>query len=553
MPILFNESNSNSLLYVMKREVAQTKLTKRGGWVFYAITCYFNPQMAKELVADIQQILGSQLMGVHILIDIDEWIKQCIDSNDFVNQISELTNLPNSNISFTPISYKSKLLHAKSYALINSDNILKTNTVNGFAIVTSGNLTNSGFKDNIEIGHIIRDLNSLNEFVCIFNYLKDNYFVSKDKEAEQREFQLAAQFLSKGNFYHIWHPSFDLIFRLTLSPEERKRLYKLANNEETRNKLEDFAIKEIKTITEDPINIQSIFEIYPRPIPKELWGMYSIDTLLGQWVPFEISELIDEELEESMKIFKPIFQEIGSLQKLKEYSQSLEDYVNRKLKEKVIDFDTSNLSAVEAWNKRTKRFFTDQNILKSFICKYEKINFSTINMEHDLIIAIYQRIKDFYGESVNHIGLGKKIAEFNNYTNSFRDAKNDKNHLDEIFDRLAEQAKNMLQKNRLGELYDLMHGNEEAMKRGESFISLKITKINNIVEYERLEGIFINFEKKEDISQSMLIYKIKDNEEKISVDNLKSFQKRSYKNSRKKISNYLKHRILLNDMYVKNC
>lgn len=533
MPILFNQFGSTSLLNFVKIEVAKAKSTKRDGWCFYAITCYFNPQMAKELITGIQQELGSQLSEVHILIDIQEWIKISIDRNDFINQISKTTNLPNTNISFIPISYNSKLFHAKSYALVNSEIILTPNTDNGFAIVTSGNLTKSGFTANIEIGQVIRDPSSLGEFVSIFYYLKNNYSVSKEKEAEHREFQLAVQFLTKGKFYHIWHPSFDLIFRLTLSSKEKKRLYKLANNEETQKKLKDFAIKEIKTITKDPINIKSIFEIYPKPIPKNLWRMFSIDTLLGQWVPFEISELIDKEIEESIEIFEPIFQEFGSDRKLKEYSEHLENYVKEKFEENFIDnFDISNLSALQAWSRRSKRFFADKNILKAFICKYEKINFSVNNMERDLIMDIYQRIKAFYYEPANHIGLGKSLAKLNTDSNDFRVVENDQNYLKEIFYILAEQAKDMLEKNRIGELYDLIHGQENAIEEGEKFTAFKINT-DTVIKYERLEGIFIRLDKSEDISNYILVYKIKGNleEKTLSVNNLKSFQKHHYKNS----------------------
>lgn len=532
MAILFNQSDSDSLLSVIKREVAKAATMSRHDWIFYAITCYFNPQTAEELIRQIKQILGSSLLEVHILIDVNEWIKQCVNRDEFVHTICQISSLAKGKVSFTPISYESKLFHAKSYALISSEVTPTADNDNGFAIVTSGNLTVSGLTNNIEIGHIDRNADSLNDFVNLFSMLRDSYAVSPEQEAEQREFQLAVKVLSSGNFYHIWHPSFDLIFRLTLSPKERKRLYELANNEETKNKIENFLLKKIKTIKRNPINIQSVFNICPRVIPPDFWGTYSIDTLLGQWVPSEISKLIDEEVEQSMKIFEPILEEIGTPEKIDEYVRSLREYVDRKLKEQVIDLNADNLAAVETWQKRVKRFFTDKNLLKAFICKYEKINFTISQMEREFILTLYQRIKDFYGTSSRR--LGKTLAELedeNFYTNLFYEEPD----LDIKFTDLVKKAKERLNKNRIGELDDK---NEKKINPGDAFVAFEVGSGSkdgkNVETYKRIDGIFLRLEdSSENSCKDILVYqKQDDNEEKkIPVRKLRTFKKQSEKNS----------------------
>lgn len=359
MPILFNQSNSDSLFSTIRRQVRNLEIEAQNACTFYAITCYFNPEAANYLIRNIKKILGNKLQGCQILIDSNEFFKQDINRDSFIQNISQIMDSPLQRVSLTPIDYNGKLFHPKAYALI-EDIIPNSTTSNGFAIITSGNFTKSGLAGNIEMGQIVNDFDSLNDFVNLFSNLKNNHAISAEQEAKQQEFKLAVQTLSQGKFYHIWHPSFDLIFRLNLSPEERKILKDKVNDEDTKRKIENFLLKEIKSIKDDPVNIQSIFNICPKPIPKDFWGTYSIDTLLGQWVPLEISKLIDQEVEESMKIFNPILEDIGNPQKIQKYIQELREYVNRKMNDNVIDMDKDNLSAVEAWENKVKRFFKIQ-------------------------------------------------------------------------------------------------------------------------------------------------------------------------------------------------
>lgn len=534
MPILFNQSDYDSLLSVIKREVAKAATMNMHDWIFFAITCYFNPKTAEELIRQIKQILGSRLVEVHILLDVNEWIKQCVNRDEFVHTICQIASLAKGNVSFTPISYDNKLFHAKSYALINSEFTSTADNDNGFAIVTSGNLTVSGLTNNIEIGHVVRETNSLNDFITLFSFLRDNFAVSPEQEAEHREFQLAVKVLSSGNFYHKWHPSFDLIFRLTLSRQEKKRLHDLANNKETKRKLEDFLLKKIKTIQRNPINIQSVFKVCPRVIPADFWATYSIETLLGQWVPSEISKLIDQEVEQSLQLFEPILEEISTPEKIDEYIKILRNYVDKKLKEQVIDLNADNLAAIETWQKRVKRFFTDKNLLKAFICKYEKINLPISQMEREFILTLYQRIKDFYGISSNHRGLGKTFAGLEDdffYTNLSYEGSD----IEIEFTDLVKKAKERLNKNRIGELDEK---NENKINPGEAFVAFEVGSESkdgkNVETYKRLDGIFLRLEdSSENSCKDILIYQKQDDneEEKIPVRKLRTFKKQSEKNS----------------------
>lgn len=521
MPILFNDPDSDSLLNFIKKQVRQASSIDEKEWVLYTITCYFNPDVMINLIGDIKKILDDTLSEVHLLVDADEWLKQPITISNFINIVyQKLGCLGIRKISLTPIACHSKLFHAKSYALISSKPVFKSDDYKGFALVTSGNFTKSGLTHNVEIGQIVYDPHSLDEFVKLFLKLKNEYALSPQQEAEQQKFQSASQFLAQGKFYHTWHPSFDLKFRLTLSAKEKERLYELANDEETLKKIEDFTLNQIKSITKDPINLKSMFNICPKPIPGDFWGTYSIDTLLGQWVPNEISQAIENEVNLTKEIFKDLIQEISNSEKIKEYYTTLQDFVDRKFKEKVIEFDSNNLLAVNTWGNKIFRVLNDKNLLNTFICDYETIEFS--KLESDLLFKVYQRIKDFYYKPGCHIGVGKLFAEFQeNSDSSFNKLEfalfqeNSDFSFNKLeFDKLVAQAKNRLKENRIGDL--------EEIKTKQKFIAFQVEERSTTVKgYKRIDGIFL------EKNHEFIFYKqdINDKEAKqIDIDSLIVFK-----------------------------
>ncbi|CAD5984004.1 phospholipase D-like domain-containing protein [Planktothrix agardhii] len=502
MPILFNESDSKSLSNFIKEKVTQLSNIGENEWVFYAITCYFNPKIMIDLICDIKNILDDTLSEIHLLVDANEWLKQSMTISEFINTLHQKLGLKIRDISWTPIDCPSKLFHAKSYALISSKQGLKSD-YNGFVLVTSGNFTKSGLNNNVEIGQIVYDHNSLDQFVKLFFKLKDEYALSPQKEAEQQKFQSASQFVAKGKFYHRWHPSLGLELRLPLSAKEIKRISDLANNEETRKKIENFKFSQSNTITGDPINLESIFDICPKPIPGDFWGNYSIDTLLGQWVPNEISHLIENEVNLTKEIFEDLIQEISSPEKIEEYYKELEDFVKRKLKEEVIELDVYNPTPVQTWRNKVKRVLNDKNLLNTFICGYESIEFT--KLEPDLALKVDQRIKDFYYRPSSHKGVGRLFAQFqenrelslNNL--EFEESDFSFNNID--FYQSVEKAKNRLRENRIGDL--------KKIKSKQKFIAFKIEEESTIVEdgstivkgYKRIDGIFL------DKNGKILVYK----------------------------------------------
>lgn len=473
---LFNESTPESLLsYITLNASECAEKFPHKKWIFYAMTCYFNQDTAKVLATSLTDILGRNLLGFHVLVDKNDWLKQCIYINDFVENICQSKILEKHQVSFTPINANGKLFHAKSYALISLpfevstsnpkivlDNVdLSQNTdrldrlnglkkilfsnnerIHGFVNITSGNFTQSGFNSNIEIGCFCYDELVLHSYTKLFHEIQVKYAVSQEEIDKKKEFQIAIHTLSLGTFYHKWERSFDLRFRLKLSQEEIKRL-----QEESKKNKEiygEYTPDERKSISINPINIESIFEQFPKPIPPAVWAIYSIETIFGQWVPCEISDLIEEEIDQSILLCYQMIQELTSPPKMDEYVNKLQQDVNKFLEKEVIEADSDNLSAISSWKEKINKICNDTDTLKLFISKYEKVDISLQKLDRKTILDIYNRIKSF----VNINNLNRGIAK----TWEDLEIKDNYKYNYNLFDTHLQSVKDLLLKNRRGEL-----------------------------------------------------------------------------------------------------
>ena len=502
MATLFNVDNQSFLDFIKDHT---RKLSKINSYKFYAMTCYFKQDATKELAASIQAILDNRLSEFHILIDQDEYCKEILDIN-FIDELENITGLPSKNISITPIS-TTKLFHAKAYALINCDNKIEQQ-YQGFGIVTSANLTNGGIHNNIEIGHVFDDNDSLKDLYNLFIDLKDNYSLSEKNLAEllekAKEFPTACNLISLGSFYHQWKQKhqIDLTFRLRFS-EEVKKIKK--NN---RNNV-DFKLQELgfnsdqDTFSKNPINIGQFFEIFPKTIPDVL-GICSIDTLLGKWIPNKISDLIEKELKENTDIYINILQKY--LEKnMDNYLKELEKNVQELKNDKIIDLtDEDNLNAIKRWEKRIIQISKDKNLLRLLLWEYERIPISLYSIqEPDLILTIYDRLKEFYNPNKNRQGVGKILSENNHQRIN-----------DYFFVDLFNEVQKKIRDNSLGDLY-------KEKNDGKYFCAI-VKPENQIVT-----GIFLRLDALK--APELIFYKTEANKEQeiketLLLDNLVTFK-----------------------------
>ena len=267
MLYLFNSSNSDDTLISFINKNAELFASKSPNrkWIFYAMTCYFNKDTAKDLANSLKNILGNNFLEFHILLDKDEWLKKRIDIKEFTNSFhdKETSEKDQSSLHVTliPINADGKLFHAKSYALVSTSSpiedsekpysdilnkfqeleldfyqfdpfhgsgslFLNDELNQGFVIITSGNFTESGFNNNIEIASVTCNHSSLCHYTEVFEKIKSQYIVSQKEIEKQKRLHAAISIISLGTFYHDWDKSFDLRFRLKFSQEERDRLKK---------------------------------------------------------------------------------------------------------------------------------------------------------------------------------------------------------------------------------------------------------------------------------------------------------------------------------------
>ena len=452
---LFNQSNSPSLSMTLYDETQKIhKNYPDSKWIFYAMTCYFNPNKAKELTQQIQDELKENLLGVHILIDREEWIKKFINIDMFVEDICEQTKLPKNKISLTPIK-ASNLFHAKSYAIISEE---KINDIHqGFAIITSGNFTNSGFSKNLEIGQVTTPKDSpdfLEKFIKIFEEAKINHGITN--LSEDKELLFASKLLSLGVFYHQWEQShkIDLRFRLNLSDEEIKKREEQLSEE----RYLGLRVENSSSLSDDPINVNSFFEDLPKPIPDHFWGSFGIETLLGKWVPKTISDLIEEELSFFVGIYTKELKKFLE-ENMQIYLTGLEEKIKKLREAKIIKTLTEDevQEKISDWKKKIKKVSENPNFIKLIIWKYEKINISMVDCDISLITSIAERIQIFYPKPQDKENLdkgkkrlasqprvGKVIAELNWDSLGTVESK--------LFKEKTDSAKETLKENKLLDL-----------------------------------------------------------------------------------------------------
>jgi hypothetical protein len=460
MATLFNVDNQSFLDFI---EYHTRKLSKINSYRFYAMTCYFKQDATEQLAESIHAILGNSLCEFHLLIDINEYCEELLDIDSFIADLEKKTRLSSKNISITPISPSPKpLFHAKGYALINCDHRSEA-YYQGFGIITSANLTNGGIYKNIEIGHIFDDNNSLRDFYNIFMNLKNNYSITEQELEERLQKQRKSQkvvnlLLSIGRFYHKWEQEhiIDLRFPIKLSQKAKKTRKNKANEIDIKLNNLGYKLDKEENPSKKPIDIEDFFKLFPKPIPDNpsILGICNIDTLLGKWIPNQVSDLIERELLLSTDVYIKILQE--HLQKnMSNYEKELKSNIKELEIDEIIDSnDGDHTKAISKWKERIVKISQDENLLKLLLWKYEQIPISLNSIQdpnliltrlHNLILT---RLHNLYQPNINRKGVGKIFSD--NSKNNYEAINSDS------FNGIYIEVQEKFIINRLGDVYKLI-------------------------------------------------------------------------------------------------
>ncbi|MEN8220676.1 MAG: hypothetical protein ABFS56_30855 [Pseudomonadota bacterium] len=409
MPHLVNKANQETLLESLQHAIQDTAKNKKRE--FYAVTCYFDSEAVKTLASCINDALKNTqgtLIGFYIYVDIGDWIKCRENKDELIQNIHDLTKLDHDKIDFIPIDFKNRLFHAKIYGLVSRKN-KRDGKRNGFVAISSGNLTKRGLgsvkdKSNIEVVQIVKESHSIEEYMKIIQELK-NFSASEERLKRQEDFILAFRLFSAGHFYHKWEGnlSSEVRFKLTLTETGKEKLQK--------DVFKNYR-KDSNSISRVPINLQNIFKEIPKPFPQHFWRLYSVDTLLGRWIPAGVASLVDKALEKEVK---PYIKEIYNLitKQLEAKTDELSEEVEKYQKEGYVNED---VKVVKTWSKKIKTFpENNKGLITLRIYNYEKIPEILDDANRKLILKTFEQLCNqlqMHKQRGVKAVLGKAIKEY---------------------------------------------------------------------------------------------------------------------------------------------
>ena len=367
--MLTNLNRDDTLLRMITEEVTATT-GARAKRALVAITCYFDFDAIEALVRDVHKALrnaGGKLTRFYLFVDPGEWVKCRTTTDELSARIMEIVG-PLEHIHIGPAWFDGRLFHAKSYALIGPRNTT-SGVRRGFVAVTSGNLTRRGMglddNPNVEFVHLTDDPAVLEEVRTVTRDLVRNRRPPERYDRRNNDFFLGLSILGSGEFYHKWEGNLSSEVRFTLTLTEAGQAERRRNNQAFAGYDSDSG-----SISQDPINITRIFDQAKRPFPPRFWATYSVDTLLGRWVPMGIAEAIDRVLDSNVQCYVDEIAIATGPQALAAIKKKLRSQVRRFRKSGWIK-ETDE--AVDRWEQKVTDLSSKTELISLRVLPYEKL------------------------------------------------------------------------------------------------------------------------------------------------------------------------------------
>jgi hypothetical protein len=238
--------------------------------------------------------VGGAVTGITVAVDVGQWIRCRVPTEVLARDLAAASKVDLKLVRIVPVQFPHRLVHAKAYAAISPG----CAGSKGFVVVTSGNATHPGLglasNSNLELAVLITQRSALLDFEKVMRELVKKS-VSVSKAMQQDHFLRALALFSRGTFYHKWQGSLssEIRFKLTLTDTGRKA--------RSRGETAFRAYQpDADTVSRDPLSIESIFQNIPKPFPPRFWAIYSVETLLGYWLPNPVSEVVNRKLSEKV-------------------------------------------------------------------------------------------------------------------------------------------------------------------------------------------------------------------------------------------------------------
>jgi len=533
----FQCSSNETLQERLEREIKRIANLDNCSYIFYSMTCYISQSAVSNIASLLNAELGERLSGFNILFDQDEFIKQENQISTITRLVLDKTVLPENSINILPVSTKNGLFHAKAYALLlkdfeasyfnkvtrredypsnsysrqyheSSDKPFLENKIRnksnqdslrfnnppclshsnrmrqGFLVLSSGNFTGGGLRRNFEVGYTAYSSTTLNTFFGKFKELQDNVDLDffKDQveshrnstESENNKINL----LQMGTFYHKWLKKIDLRFRLDLSNEEVKRIRSI-QEQENKERYRGFDRENAESLSIDPIEIRNFFDRYPKPISDNFWAYYSIETILGNWVPGSIAKIIEEDVNKAVNFYLQKMEEEYSIEHIDTYAERLQSDVDEFKSQGIISSSNDNDNAILFWQTKAKSILNSSELLKTLICKYEPIKINLNSQDSSFGSSIYERTR----EMNQHLRSAKGVTRiFLDMTDELTPEAFEV--VNRSFQDLAVKAREYLKKSRTQDL--------EEISQGEEFVAIFESPGNDGKNLVIIEGYYIS-------------------------------------------------------------
>src|SRR5438045_3036850 len=133
-----------------------------------------------------------------------------------------------------------------------------------------------------------------------------------------------------------------------------------------------------------------VFIKRPKPLPREFLRMFTIDTLLGRWMPLGISNLVETRLNASLT---PYVEQVRRLTKdirLDEVCKNLEKSVAEFNRKGVIE--TAD-DVVQRWRAKVQLFRENEALLHRIVFSLERVEEPFADMDRTLILQTYRSLQ----------------------------------------------------------------------------------------------------------------------------------------------------------------
>lgn len=327
-------------------------IDKRRYHTLHLCSCYFDDDAARKLIAEVQEFV--RISDVRIFIDRRAAI-EC--GGDFLQEFCDSFN--NLEVSINAVE-SNNLFHSKVYALIAFDG--HGSVVSGSIVLSSANLTGAGLirqGGNFECLIDSQDAEILEQHLSQLGKLKVLAPQQLNRFSRKEEFSFKYALLQSGIFVHKWNENLEQYLSI------RYRL-----SEGGKSRITDQSLKEagfnIETATVSKRYFR--FDYIPDHLDntKNLLGNYGIETYLGHWLPYSVSESMFDT--DELGLFKDrLFSEIS--RQGNEIERKIQQDYEYLLQERLIE--EQEINPVDSFNGKLDSLTNNELKLKRIYSKYE--------------------------------------------------------------------------------------------------------------------------------------------------------------------------------------